>query len=158
MKNILSVITILVSASSFATNSSVLTKSESNEIVNYLNNICPDTYCGGDYNYYPQDIQCDETSCTLTMRIQEYYQGDLSDVNTKLGESVTKNNYKVTMVDVSTQEAWSLDIEGEALVNAADFICVISKLQKSNQSLSDKTQTFYDYTVSNCVPMIESFL
>jgi hypothetical protein len=62
------------------------------------------------------------------------------------------------MVDVSTQAALSMVAEGEALVNAVDFNCVISNLKNTNQSIDEKMETFYDYTVWSCVPMIESFL
>ena len=158
MKKLLSIGILLISLSSFATTTPVLTEGEGTDISNYLSNICPDTYCGGDYNYYPQSLKCDETSCTLSMRVLEYYQGDLAEADTKLGQSVTKDNFKVTMVDVSTQEAWSMVAEGEALVNAVDFNCVISNLKNTNQSIDEKVETFYDYTVWSCVPMIESFL
>jgi hypothetical protein len=157
MKNLLSIAALLVAFSSSAADP-VLSKSESTQIVSYLSDICPDTYCGGDYNYYPQTIECNESSCTLSMKLIAYYEGDLADAGKGIGQSSSDANAKVTLIDVGMQEEWSMDSETVVLMHSVDFTCVINNLSKNNASLDSKIDKFYDYTVGSCVPMMEDLL
>jgi len=164
MRILFSITIILLSSNIFASEpvltKPVLTKFESKEIVSYLDGICGDTYCGGDINYYPQDIKCDETSCTLTMRAVEYYSNDfdIARLNTEIGNSSNIDNYKVTLEGSAQVTSWDLNSEADTKMNAIDFSCKIKGLKRTNQSLSDKIDSFYDHTVCSCVPMMEGLL
>jgi hypothetical protein len=159
MKTLLVAMTFLLSLSLFA-GVPVLTDSEGKKIVNYLDEICADTFCGGDINYFPRSFKCDESSCTLKMDAVEYYSNyfDMTKINNQVGQTITDKNYILTTQSTFLIESWDIEAEEERMFNAISFSCQINGLQKSNQDWDKKREGFYEYIVSGCVPIIESLL
>ena len=50
---------------------------EANKVSEYLNYICMDTFCGGDFNWTSANISCNENSCTLQMDAMSWYDDEL---------------------------------------------------------------------------------
>lgn len=55
-----------------------LTQEQVTAVVNAFDNICGDTFCGGDWNYYAADFACDfsQKSCTMTFDTRPYSETD----------------------------------------------------------------------------------
>ena len=56
-----------------------LTAEQEAKIVDAFDSICPDTFCGGDFNYYGTSVTCDfaAKSCTMVFDTQSYYEEDV---------------------------------------------------------------------------------
>lgn len=159
VKSLLVTLTVLFSLNLFA-GEPVLTENEEKKVVNYLDYICADTFCGGDINYYPKSLKCDESSCTLKMDAVEYFGNyfDMARINQKIGQQFVIKGYIAKLQSTFMTESWDIDAEEERMLNAASFSCQINGLQKSDQSLDEKIERFYDYVTRVCVPMIEALL
>jgi hypothetical protein len=51
----------------------VLTIDEARKVEDYLNDICGDTYCGGDNDYVVSGLVCDTEKCSIKVAVASYY-------------------------------------------------------------------------------------
>ncbi len=49
-----------------------LTTQQSKEVVEYLDELCPDTFCEGEFEYDFESFSCDEKKCTLGFSAQHH--------------------------------------------------------------------------------------
>jgi hypothetical protein len=62
---------------------SILTVREAEKVRQSLDDICPDTFCAGDFNFYVDDVGCPgDGRCIVTMHTQEHdgFRADIADI------------------------------------------------------------------------------
>lgn len=149
---------LIFSSSAFA-QTSFLSKKEANEINDYLDDICADTYCGGDLNFKPYAIHCRKNSCLVEFGASGAGNGlfNATRANESLGTMMTAqddNDVKVVMNDVLFETIDDADL-GIALYGAFNFSCKLSNLSNRLKEAASKRDLFYDMVVFGCIRQVE---
>jgi len=141
------IILYLTATSAFA-QTDFLNKAEANRVNNYMDSICPDTYCGGDINFYPQGIVCEGSVCTADFRAFEYSENTFNITNTKeaIGTKKTLKNTQIEYIDLEIEEDRPM----------VSFRCIMPNLTDVDMSISKKEQLIYDLIVWECIRDFET--
>lgn len=144
----------LTSTTAFA-QTNFLTESEAVKINDYLDDICPDTYCGGDIVFYTHGITCKGNSCTIEMSGQGYSEFDKAATSAAVGTSVVTSEYKDVVVNFEELEI-GRDEEDEYDTLQASFSCTLKNLPMEMTDYDQKEEMFYDKLVWGCVRELEA--
>ena len=146
-------------SSSVYAQGSFLSKKEAAEINDYLDSICPDTYCGGDLNFRPFGINCKANSCTVEFGASGAG-NDLFDMdrsNSSLNQmmiSQDDQDVKLTINDVLF-ETIDADDFGIAVYASFNFTCKLTNLANRLEGFESKRDLFYDMVVFGCINQLE---
>ena len=117
----------------------------------YLNNLCGDTFCGGDFDYTVENISCEGTSCSIQTTVFSYYEDDNDTVSSIADLSEEERNSESLSVSADLGEGYN-DYE-EYSYPTFTATC---KVEVKNSE--DTDEEFYSAMVDSCVPSIESFV
>jgi hypothetical protein len=152
-------IMLLVFSTSAFAQSSFLSKKETKEINDYLDDICADTYCGGDLNFRPYGITCRKNFCSVEFGATGAGNGlfNTTRANDSLGSIMTAlddGDVKVTMNDVLFETIDDEDL-GIALYGSFNFTCKLTNLANRLKEAASKRDLFYDMVVFGCIRQVE---
>lgn len=119
----------------------------------YLNNICGDTYCGGDLDYTVNQITCDEVNCNIDVNVFSLYEDDSKIISKISTLSLEQRNS--TELSVSESLDYGFDEHDEYEYPIFNATC---KIPKTNISKIDIEEEFYDVMTGMCAPSIEAFV
>jgi hypothetical protein len=112
-----------------------LNADEADKVAEYLDYICMDTYCGGDFNWTSPSISCDEESCTLEMNAMSWYDDELEitpeEFNSLPTGKKTDENVKLTSADIVESGLYTDKFEGTQISTECEFT-----LRAPNQTLT----------------------
>lgn len=149
-------IAIILLSLSFTTNADILTKSEMSKISDYLDNICSDTYCGGDINWTSPKVVCGKSYCSVIIDAASYYSDepfftvdhfDNASADLKKGQG-----YKLLSAESFIDE-WDEDENLNTKVTAWCRLDLPSNI--SSMNYNDKEDAVY-YANLDCVDKIEA--
>ncbi|MFT6631314.1 MAG: hypothetical protein ACJAS4_001263 [Bacteriovoracaceae bacterium] len=117
----------------------------------YLNYICMDTFCGGDYNWTSAQVSCDEESCTLQMNAMSWYDDEL-EIGPETFEALPEDlkvdgNIRLTGAQIVDSGLYTDKFEGTQFTTECKF-----SIKSNNQTLSyaQKEEIVYAETL-DCV-------
>lgn len=140
------------SLSSFA-NTNFLTLDQADKVNSYLDRICPDTYCGGDINFFPQGINCEGDSCTVKFLgygssfFNEQY------IQKVIGKKIVSSEYPNANIIIHSANVVMAQDNFEKM--KITFNCQIGKLPMGQLSYSQKEDIVYDMVVFGCIDQLE---
>jgi hypothetical protein len=149
-------LTIILLATSITANAEFLNKAEREQISDYLDNICPDTYCGGDINWTSPKVVCGKKYCSVIIEAASYYSDDPffteeyfnnASADTKKGQG-----YKLFKAETFVDE-WDDDQLNNTKVTAWCRLELPENI--STMSYQDKEDAVY-YANLDCVDKIEA--
>ena len=149
-------LTIILLATSIAANADFLNISEREKISYYLDNICPDTYCGGDINWTRPKVVCGKKYCSVIIEAASYYSDDPffteEYFNNASADKKKGQGFKLLKAETYVDE-W----DEEQLDNTKVTAWCRLELPKdiSKMSYSDKEDAVY-YANLDCVDLIQS--
>ena len=145
------IILVLLISNATMANNSFLTKTEIKKIETYLDDVCPDTYCGGDLNYSPSNLECDSDSCSLDFTAQGYQASyEVSALGILGREFRSEENEDVFINYVTHKKVESNQMQ-------MTFSCRFNNLSENADIYSDKAEMFYVMTI-DCISEFESTL
>ena len=139
--------------SSFA-GADFLTKLEAESVNSYMDNICPDTYCGGDINFYTTGMKCSGSTCELGLSAEGHMNDDsildFELLKSKEGTTEGTGNVLVSFKGTDTD----FDSKNGRYTKAL-FSCVLKDLPTQKMSYSEKEELIYDLVVFECIEKFE---
>lgn len=144
---------LLIMSGAFA-QSSYMNPDEARYVNDYLDMICMDTYCGGDLNYYPQGIKCDEDSCVVGYVAYEWYANTINPYSYKALIGTTDEDTQQN-VEISYTGLHSKTGDDDDTLYGMEFSCKLGDLPKG-LDLKQKQDLFYDKIVFSCIDLLES--
>lgn len=152
MKSIISVLFLVIGVQSTIAKP-FLSPVESDQAKAYMNSICGDTYCGGDINYFPLDLDCDESQCLV-----EFYGKTYSEAQSKyyqLGEMMSLVGHTQTYTKLNSQITFiSFEIDDESKAELS-FSCALKNLPQRNMSYAEKEDYMYNTILDSCITPYE---
>ncbi len=138
-------------------NAQLISNPEARSIAQYLDNICPDTYCGGDVIYYVSQMECVEDSCLLDLHFESYEDYFSFDQLEKLDNfSNQTKNTTVTVKDITDiySTCDSSTTKTPCLQITTHFTCQFNKVKRTE----DLQDYFYTRLLDECLPSLEDII
>ena len=132
-----------------------LTTSEASRINRYMDDICPDTYCGGDISFYTHGITCNGDSCSIKISGSGYSEFDEAAIEAALGTTKVTAEYSNVTITFDELKAIARDEDGYEGLETS-FTCTMNKLPMKMTDYDDKEELFYDFIVWGCIRELES--
>ena len=137
---------LVLSTSAFAQDFA-FTQTEQQEILDYLDEVCPDTYCAGDLNYFPQEIMCIKDRCTVSFYATEH--GPTSQTFfDKLPMGLMRTS--IENKDVSIKY---YSVNKETRTPQLNFSCSVFNIPSTLNSAEARTDYMY-YSILSCVDQL----
>ncbi len=156
MKFLISIITLL-SITSASAQTDFLTKSEADKINGYMDDICMDTYCGGDINFYTQGMSCSGDTCTIKY-LAKTWSGSSDSFDADLLKALEGKTKKFYSLNSELKfENFGPDEDDTASVNIS---CTMKKLNAKDLAEydNDKQEYMYMTILESCIDPIESLI
>lgn len=156
--NKLILLTILIAAAvtqSALAQTNFLTELEAVRADSYMDNICPDTYCGGDIAFYTQGLTCSGNSCTLELTGGGYSEFDNQAVAAAVNTSKVTKEYKNVVINFGAMSVTGIDEDGFEGANFA-FSCTMNDLPMNMNNYREKQDLIYDLVVWGCIRELET--
>ncbi|WP_412471915.1 hypothetical protein [Halobacteriovorax sp. RT-1-4] len=157
MKGLLSFLVLISLSTAVSAQSDFLSKSEAKDINDYMGDICMDTYCGGDINWYTQGMNCSGDQCTISY--EAYTWKDSADsFDADLLKALDGKTKDYRHLNSSLKfENFQLVRQGRAFVNIS---CTMYGL--NNETLAeydnDKQEYLYMTILESCIDPVESLI
>ena len=142
---------IIVTSLTFA-KADFLSPDKATEVARFLDNICMDTYCGGDINFYSDAMTCDGNVCEVSYRAYGFSKGTF-DEQTMLSLVGTESKRTNTITKFGSVSKVIHD--GEKKLEAK-FKCVLNNLPTTDMSEYDKEDLVYELVVTECIDAFET--
>lgn len=157
MKGLLSFLLLISLSSAVSAQSDFLSKSEANKINEYMDDICMDTYCGGDINWYAQGMNCSGDQCTISFKAYTW-KNSADSFDADLLKSLEGKTKQFRYLSSAIKfENYQLESEQRASVNLS---CTLYGL--NNEELAeydnDKQEYLYMTILESCIDPIESLI
>ena len=138
--------------------SSFLTTEELAKVSNFLDNICMDTFCGGEFNWTDAAIACVEESCTFQINVMAWSEGELEispeDFNKLPAEKKSYKNVELMSAQIETSDLYTDSFEGTQVSTKCVFDL---KSSDFNLTYNQKEDLIYMKTL-DCVNDLEHLL
>lgn len=159
-------LTLILLTTSYVANAEILTKSERKQISRYLDDICPDTYCGGDINWTSPEVVCNDGYCSVLINATSYYALEpffsVKHFNTASSDSKKGQGYKLLSAESFMDEHHEYnretrDYDVTQVQNTRVKAWCRLDLPSSIKTLSyeEKEEAIYDANL-DCVDKIEA--
>jgi len=126
---------------------------ESDQIKGYMNEICGDTYCGGDIEYFPLDLDCDESQCVIEFYGKTYF--EVQSQYYQLGEMMSLVGQTKTYAKLESQITFiSFELDDESK-GELSFSCALTNLSQKEMSYTEKEDYMYDKILDSCITPYE---
>lgn len=146
---------LLVMTTSAFAQTNFLSVHEASRINKYMDEICPDTYCGGDISFYTQGITCNGDRCSIVITGSGKSDFDETSIESALRKTVVTAEYSNVTITFDELKASARDEEGYEGLETS-FTCTMNKLPMEMTDYNDKEELFYDFIVWGCVRELES--
>ncbi len=133
-----------------------LSPDEATDINDYMDDICMDTYCGGDINFYPQGIECSGNKCTISYLAKSWE-----------NESDSFDSETLSVLIGKTKKFYSLNsgiyFESYEIVNGTSelyFSCTMYNLNSNSLADYDNSKQEYMYMtiLDSCIDPIQAIV
>ena len=152
MKTLLILLTL--STSAFA-QPDFLTPVQAEKVNSYMDDICPDTYCGGDIAFYTHGLTCNGNSCTLEVSGSGHSEFDNDAVEAAINTSKVTSEYQNVTVNFGTMSVGTVDGDGYESASFA-FSCTMNDLPMDIKNYREKEDLVYDLVVWGCIRELET--
>lgn len=159
MKNLLltSILVFTANAQSAFAQTDFLTEAQAAKVNRYMDDICPDTYCGGDISFYTQGLSCAGNTCTLELTGSGYSDFDNAAVASSANTKKITSEYKNVAINFGAMEISGVDEDGFEGASF-NFSCTMSDLPMDLKKYGDKEDLVYDLVVWGCIRELESIV
>lgn len=144
---------LLLSTSAFAQDS-FLNSLEAQKINQYMDDICPDTYCGGDILFYTQGLTCNNNSCTLELTGSGYSDFDNTTITSATNTSKVTAEYSNVFINFKSMSIGTSDEDGFEGASFT-FSCTMNDLPM-DLNYRAKKDLVYDLVVWGCIRELET--
>lgn len=152
MKTFLLLLTLTTTA--FA-QSDFLTPAQAQKVNTYMDNICPDTYCGGDISFYTHGLTCNGNSCTLELTGSGSSEFDNASIKTAANTSKITSEFKNVVINFGAMSVFSYDEDGFEDASFK-FSCTMNDLPLDITDYRAKKDLVYELVVWGCIRELES--
>jgi hypothetical protein len=138
--------------------SSFLTPEEFSKVSNFLDNICMDTFCGGEFNWTDAHVSCEKNMCTFKMNVMGWSVGEL-DITTKEFNNLPIEKRKSQNVELTSAQTEISDLYTDSFEGTQISTKCVFDLKPSDFSISynQKEDLVYMKTL-DCVSDLEHLL
>jgi hypothetical protein len=144
--------TILFTSFLFAANP-YLTPQEAKAIASHIDDMCPDTYCGGDMQFFIENMTCTENECVM-----QFNANGVSTFNDPKEMGLFNNSIRAnTNEDISIffgQYALRAHEDNRYQEMKISFQCIFKNLPSNRSLFSDNYDMFWSMTL-DCIQEFE---
>lgn len=119
-----------------------------------MDDICPDTYCGGDIIFYTQGMSCRGNSCTISLSGCGHSAFDKTALEAAENTSTTTSEHKNIVINYGSMSVGATDLDGYQ-ATSFEFSCTLNDLPMNIQSYDKKQDLVYDLVVWGCIRELE---
>ncbi|EPZ49459.1 hypothetical protein M902_1083 [Bacteriovorax sp. BAL6_X] len=157
MKGLKSFLLFILLSTAVSAQTDFLSKSEAKEINKYMDDICMDTYCGGEINWYTQGMNCSGDKCTISYKAYTWNNAADS-FDADLLKALSGKPKQFRSLNSSLKfENYQLESKQRASVN---ITCTLFGL--NNEALAeydnDKQEYLYTTILESCIDPVESLI
>ncbi|MGI4992362.1 hypothetical protein ACRXCV_07025 [Halobacteriovorax sp. GFR7] len=157
MKSLFTILFLISLSTAVSAQSDFLTKQEADKINEYMDDICMDTYCGGDINWYTKGMNCSGDQCTISFKAYTW-ENDAETFDADLLKAIEGKTKNFPRLSSSLKfENYQLESKQRASVNIS---CTMYGL--NNEELTeydnDKQEYLYMTILESCVDPVETLI